>query len=93
MSESIMEIETSRPMTPIEKWMVVYTACLINAVTDYPKDYIYGFDQVPSVCKRMQTAFERGSYNKEGRAIQETCKNFGIKHTYQAINSFLKGEK
>lgn len=90
--DPIMEIETSEPLTPIQKWMVYYTAHLLSVVTDYPKDYGYGVEDVPEVAKQMQAAFERGSYNKEGIAIQRTCKTLGIKYTYTAINAFLKGD-
>lgn len=78
-------------MEPIDQWMAVYETQLLKAVTEHPDEYPWPLTNVPFVAKKMREAFERGSYNKDGRAIKATCKHFGIKHTYTAIEMFFKG--
>lgn len=39
---------------------------------------------------KMMPALIRGSASKDGKGINRTCKALGIKHTYKAINDFLK---
>ena len=73
-------------------FLTIYLEELEKAVKNYPQEYLYGIQQVPSVYERMKSAFIKGSYNKDSRAIKATCKRLGIKHTYEAINKALKGE-
>lgn len=73
------------------RWMERYTVELRNAVEKYPAEYGWPIANVPVVAGRMAQGFRDGSYNKDGRAIKACCKHFGIKHTYGAINTFLKG--
>lgn len=68
-----------------------YHRQLEKAITEHPTEYVYGLDMVPTVVDRMIIAFERGSYNKDGRAIKATCKVLGVKYTYTGINEFLRG--
>lgn len=74
----------------MEKWMQVFEAKLREAITEHPELYAYPVSEAEFVIHRMRGAFERRSYNKDSHAIRATCKHFGIKHTYAAINAFLK---
>ena len=55
-------------------------------------DYIPVFMRMTpeELAEKMIPAFIRGSASKDGKGIQRTCKALGIKHTYKAINEFLK---
>ena len=77
-------------MKHMDRWMAVYQDKLTEAVVTSPAEYVYPVTEVPRIAAKMRVAFERGSYNKDGQAIKATCKHFGIKHTYTAINQFLK---
>lgn len=46
---------------------------------------------VQDVADAMIAAVVAGSFNKDGRAFRATCKHLGIKHTYQAIRSYIAG--
>lgn len=67
----------------------VYMVELSAAIEKYPNEYAYSKAQVPEVVERMKMAFDKGSYNKDSRAIKRVCKILGIKHTYKAINEFV----
>ena len=69
--------------------MAVYEPALLAAVVKYPTEYSLMPEQVPGVAVKMRAAFEKGSYNKDGRAVKATCKSLGIPHTYAAINEYL----
>lgn len=83
------DIITSKK-TNFEKFMAVYETELKKAVVKYPEEYVYPLAFVPTVVKRMQVSFEKGTYNKDSRAIKATCKAFGIKHTRIAMTTFWK---
>ena len=55
-------------------------------------DYIPVFMRMTpeDLAEKMMPALIRGSANKDGKGIQRTCKALEIKHTYKAINEFLK---
>lgn len=72
-----------------DTFMVTYREELYKAVEQYPGEYAFTRAHAPDVADRMQAAFARGSYNKDGRAIKATCKRLGIIHTYAAINEVL----
>lgn len=73
----------------LDAWMKVYQANLEKAVIEHPDEYCWPASQVPVVAAKMRGSFEQGTFNKDGRAIKDTCKHFGVKHTYTAINNFL----
>lgn len=79
-------------MTNLDKWMEVYEVELAKARLAHPDQYPWPAELLPTVCSRMRAAIERRSYNKDGYAFKATCKHFRIKHTYSAIEQFLKGE-
>ena len=74
-------------MNNVDRWNSVYRAELAKAMESHPDEYMPGID-AEIVANRMIAAFERGTYNKDSRAIRATCRHFGIKHTYAAINAF-----
>lgn len=76
--------------TKLAEWMTAYEAKLIEAINNYPAEYVYPASMAPTVAGKMRAAFIKQSYNKDGRAIKATCKHFGIPYTYSAINSFLQ---
>ena len=41
------------------------------------------------LAEKMTDCLKRGSANKEGIGIKNTCKKFGIKYTYKDIIKFL----
>lgn len=74
----------------LHAWRAVYEQELLKAVQIHPEEYAYGAAGVPAVVDKMLVAFARGSFNKEGRAVRQTCKALGIKHTYQEITRWLQ---
>lgn len=78
-------------LTNKEKFMIQYAFELKSAIERYPAEYCYPVEDVPKVAAKMSIAFDKGSYNKDGRAIKATCKAFGIPYTYAGINAFLEG--
>jgi hypothetical protein len=44
-----------------------------------------------ALATRMTDGLISGTANKDGEGIKRTCKALGIKYTYSAINSYLKG--
>lgn len=76
--------------TNFNTFMAAYEKNLSLAIINYPSDYVYPITQVPVVVQRMREAFQKGTYNKDGRAIKQTCKDLNIKYTYTAINEYIK---
>ncbi len=77
-----------------KKFFSEYEVQLAKAVEKYPEEYAWGYlkpKQVHEVAELMKAAFIRQSYNKDGRAVKAVCKALGIKHTYTAIDEFLRG--
>lgn len=66
----------------------------------YGKNYNQCRDEKPEeyggeradVLARMYNAIVNGTFNKDGEAFKRTCKQLKIKHTYKAIEAYLKGE-
>lgn len=79
-------------MNNFETFMKAYCQNLYDAVRDHREEYCFGLDKVPDVVAKMKIAFGQRSYNKDSRAVKATCKQLGIKHTYSAINDYLKQE-
>jgi hypothetical protein len=73
----------------MQTFLKTYAKELEKAVQKYPKEYGCSIEQIPGVLGRMAIAFQKGTYNKDGRAIRNTCKALGIKHSYTAINHFI----
>jgi hypothetical protein len=69
-------------------WDTTYADELRRAMAEHPDEYV---STVPfiTVYTRMLGAFDRGTYNKDSRAIRATCRRLGINHTYKAINEFI----
>lgn len=69
-------------------WDTTYADELRRAMREHPDEYV---STVPFITlyTRMLGAFDRGTYNKDSRAIRATCRRLGINHTYKAINEFI----
>lgn len=69
---------------------------LARAVREHPDEYMPAMSTKEGLIDaytRMLAAFDRESYNKDGRAIRATCRKLGIPHTYKAINAYRRGEQ
>lgn len=77
-------METNR-----EKFKRVYKEELISAHSKYPEIYAWPISELEQVLTRIYLAIDKGSFNKDSHAFKATCKALGIKHTYQAIETFL----
>lgn len=77
-------------MNNFDTFITVYSKNLENTVRQHPEEYGFSVAFVPHVVDRMGAALEKGSYNKDGRALKATCKELGIPHTYAAINAYIK---
>lgn len=77
-------------MENFDKFIEMYAEELKKAVTEYPLEYAFPPTMVLTVVDKMGGALKSGSYNKDSRAIKAVCKRLGIKHTYTAINQFLR---
>lgn len=77
-------------MTKKEKFNSTYKEELRKVVLERPEEYRWPISQLDEVCRRMFSAFETGSFNKDGLAIKRTCKKLGIKYTYRDIESFSR---
>ena len=73
-----------------DKFFTEYYKQLEKAITDYPEEYAFPVSQLQTVFDKMRIAIEKGSANKDSRAIKATCKALGIKHTYKAMQEYLK---
>lgn len=73
----------------LQCFMDVYLPALVDAVRNHPSEYAFPESEAPIVAERMRAAFERGSYNHDGRAIKAACKALGIKHTRKSIEEFI----
>ena len=71
------------------KFETTYRQQLEQAIKKYPEEYGYGVEEAGKVCVIMMDAIERGSYNKDSRAIKNTCKILGIRYTYTAIREYI----
>ena len=76
-------------MNNLKVFMSVYAKHLCEAVRNNPTEYAYPMSELPAVLDRMEKAFARKSFNKDGQAIKATCKELKIKHTYRDIETFL----
>lgn len=75
-------------MTNKDKFLSIYKENWKQAIKDNPKDYrlIRNFEDSFA---RMTKAIETNSFNKNGEAFRQTCKQLKIKHTYLAIAEFI----
>lgn len=79
-------------MTNFETFVQTFTEELKKAVLKYPEEYAWPVEDVPVVAAKMEQAFRAGTYNKDSRAIKNTCKRIGIPHTYKGISTYLRGD-
>lgn len=79
-------------MTNKERFTIELTnqyTTLFKTDTDYAYSAAHTTPEVLAV--RMVNSLESRTANKDGKAIKNACKLFNIKHTYSAIQEFLKG--
>lgn len=78
-------------MSRLDTWMETYSFVLNLVREQHPDEYPWPKKEIPAILDRMRGAFSRQSYNKDGRAIKQTCKLLGVKYTYRDINAYLDG--
>ena len=76
-------------MTNLELFLQRYKRNLREAVERHPDQYCWPLSDLDNVVTRMASAFLAGSYNKDGYAIRNTCRELGIPYTYSGINAYL----
>ena len=76
--------------TNLERFAKAYRKHLKEAVTADPQNYAYAADRTDIIADRMLAALEKKTASKDGYAFKKTCKELGIKHTYQAIYAYLE---
>ena len=52
-------------------------------------EYLWDISELPRVMDRMRAAFVRGTYNKEGKALDRTRNILGIKHTRRDMERYF----
>lgn len=73
-----------------------YILSLFHCFEAYTADYDYvmhdlhTYQDVMKLANRMIEGLLTGRASKDGQAIKHTCKMLGIKHTYKAIQEYLK---
>lgn len=77
-------------MSKLDTFMEVYERHLRAAHKADPGIYAYPESEIPTVLVRMRAAIAKGSMSKDSPAFKRTCKELGIKHTYQAIAEYIK---
>lgn len=77
-------------MTNLDNLKHVYAENLKLAHSKYPDEYFWPIEEMPEVIKRMSVAIDKLSFNKNSKAWSMTCKQLGIKHTYKAIEDYIK---
>jgi len=84
------------------RWSEEYRQQLQAAVNAKPTEYAFRPEHAPQVAARILTSMAASGahnappmfgINKDGRAMKATCKALGLKHTYTAINAYLRGEE
>ena len=87
---SIFSHDTGSQRLGLDDFMRHYKANLITCVTANPSNYRYGISDIDEICHKMQGAILDNTYSKDGLAFKMTCKQLGIKHTYQAIKEYIE---
>lgn len=73
-------------------FMQAFRSNLAAAITENPHQYRYGLDNLDEVTRGMCNAVRLNGFDKDGRAMKATFKQLGIKHTYKALNEYLRQE-
>lgn len=79
--------------TNLDRFFDVYEDCLLHCIDTYPDEYAYGPDTAKAIAAKFKAkvaAHGFGGINKDGHAFKMTCKKLGIKHTYKAMEAFVK---
>lgn len=73
----------------VKKFFETYENSLHRMYFEKPDQYLEIFALTVA---RMKEAILKGSFNKDSDAFKLTCKELKIKHTYKAIEAYLKGD-
>lgn len=74
-----------------DQFRTEYTRQLYLAIERHPEDYAYDAALVPTVVERMLAAIDRGTFNKDGFALRNTCRALCIPYTYAGIRAAVAG--
>ena len=70
---------------------IEYLRQLDRARAEYPTEYQWPPSvDAADVRDKMMRAIVNKSFNKDGRAIQATCKALGIPYTYKGMYAYLE---
>lgn len=67
-----------------------FAECLKNNMSENPEKYSKTYEE--TLQAYLNVKFEKYSYDKDSKTIKDTCKKLGIKNTYLAIDSAIKGK-
>ncbi len=77
-------------MTNRERFLGVYTEELRSEITRRPFDYGYPVERAPEVAEKMVLSMAKKGANIHGsNPIKRTCRQLGIRCTFDAIAEFL----
>jgi hypothetical protein len=76
----------------LQRFYDTYVRQLTKAVQDNPRGYAFNVGQVPHVARKMVLGLSTGVASKDGKAIEATCKELGIAHTYTAIRAYFAAD-
>ena len=78
----------------LNKFIEIYRERLFYNIWNHAEEFMDGsITDGNKLCDRMETAINKGSFNKDSRSIKETCKILGIKHTYKSIGEFIRSNE
>lgn len=77
----------------LDEFTRIYAIKLAEHIKDYPTNYSYKADQLPTVVDKMKRAFASGNFINDTPVVKATCKHFEIKPTYKSIAGFLSLDK
>jgi hypothetical protein len=75
--------------TNFDTFITEYEKQLTEVVKNNQTEYAYPVSEVPTVVQKMKIAFIKKTFNKDGKAIKNTCKSLKIGYTYRDIETFL----
>ena len=77
-------------MNNLQRFIETYNKCLRAAIDADPNPYLWDLEHFDEFIQRMERAINNRSFNKDSPTFRQTCKTLGIRHTYRAIDTFLK---
>ena len=79
-------------MTNFELFLQKYETTLTQNVTTHPDRYRYQAspEKISQVSLKMVEGLRDSESDKNGETTKSVCRQLGIKHTYAAIEQYLK---